>query len=293
VNRIRGYSVSQAEISQQVKIIGDAINVRVNQGKLDLPMMPKVTSAVVAMTQDEDSDMAALAQLIQSDQSLAMRVMKIANSPAYRGVASMTSLQQAISRMGMSTIAEIALAASVGAKVFNVAGFNEVVKHMWKQATASGGWAKEIARIRRRNVESSFMCGLLNQIGKPVTLQALAEIQQESNIKLDREDTLKLVQIFYVKVGLALGKAWELPTAVLETIEFHQNYNKAPHFAQEAMTSAGADLLADHMLSQSNLDMQHLLENDVMADLNLYEDDLEKLLSKAESITDMVEAMAI
>jgi HD-like signal output (HDOD) protein len=285
--------VSQAEISEQIKTIGDAINHRITQGKLDLPMMPKVASAVVAMTQDEDSDMAALAQLIQSDQALAMRVMKIANSPAYRGVASMTSLQQAISRMGMTTIAEIALAASVGAKLFNVAGYNDVVTYMWKQATASGGWAKEIARIKRRNVESSFMCGLLNQIGKPVTLQALSEIQTENNIQLEREDTLKLVQIFYVKVGLAIGKAWELPTAVLETIEFHQNYNSAPHFTQEAMTSAGADLLADQMLSQQNLDIQTLLENDVMADLNLYEDDLENLLGKAESIANMVEAMAI
>jgi HD-like signal output (HDOD) protein len=285
--------VSQAAISQQIKIIGDAINQRISEGKLDLPMMPKVASAVVAMTQDEDSDMAALAQLIQSDQSLAMRVMKIANSPAYRGVASMTSLQQAISRMGMSTIAEIALAASVGAKLFNVDGYNDVVKYMWKQATASGCWAKEIARIKRRNVESSFMCGLLNQIGKPVTLQALAEIQKESNILLDREDTLKLVQIFYVKVGLAIGKEWDLPTAVIETIEFHQNYNSAPHFVLEAMTSAGADLLADQMLSQAHLDIQNLLENDVMADLNLYEDDLNSLLAQAESITQMIEAMAI
>ena len=40
-------------------------------------------------------------------------------------------------------------------------------------------FAKEIARMRRANVESAFLCGLLHDIGKPVILQALADLQRD------------------------------------------------------------------------------------------------------------------
>ena len=39
-------------------------------------------------------------------------------------------------------------------------------------------YAKEIARLRRSNVEGAFLCGLLHDIGKPVLLQTLVDIQR-------------------------------------------------------------------------------------------------------------------
>ena len=76
---------------------------------LVLPVLPQVTNNVLSLVHDADSDASSLAQLIQSDQSLASHVMRIANSAAYSPTAKMTSLQQAIARLGMQNIAEIAM----------------------------------------------------------------------------------------------------------------------------------------------------------------------------------------
>ena len=271
----------------------DLLNKRIASGKLDLPMLPKVTGAVIALTQDENSDMSALAELVQKDQSLASRVMKIANSPAYCGVNPLNSLQQAISRLGMKTIAEVALAASVGAKVFNVKGYENEVTHMWQHSLASSAWAKEIARIKRRNVESAFMCGLLHQIGKPVALQTIVDIIKENSIKLTLEEIQELIEDFYITIGVTIGKDWELPNSVIECIEFHKEYDSAPQAIQEAMICSAANQLATLLLASETINLESLMESEVMEKLNLYEDDLQKLLDKRDSIQQLVEAMSI
>lgn len=273
--------------------IKELLNERIISGHLDLPMLPKVTGAVISLTQDESSDMTSLAELVQKDQALASRVMKIANSPAYCGVNPLNSLQQAISRLGMKVISEVALAASVGAKVFNVLGFESVVSYMWKHSLASSAWAKEIARIRRRNVESAFMCGLLHQIGKPVVLQTIVDITSVNSIDVTMEEIHSLIEEFYIPVGVAIGNDWALPHSVIESIEFHNNYDLAPQASQEAMICSAANLLATLLLADEDINIESIMEQEVMEKLNLYEDDLQQLLNKSCSILELVEAMSI
>ncbi len=287
------HNKSQVANINAIELVTAELESRIAGQQLDLPMLPKVAGAVIAMTQDQSADMAGLAQLIQQDQALASRVMKIANSPVYRGVNPMSSLQQAIARMGMKAISEMALAASVGAKVFNVSGYEAEVASLWKHSLASAGWAKEIARIRRRNVESAFMCGLLHQIGKPVTLQTLVDIQDSIGAHLSLEDMHRLIEKFHVTVGCTLGQDWELPAMVVESIGFYQRYHEAEQFGREAMIAAGSDLLADELLGEEKMNMELLLDSDVMEDLNLYDEDIELLLSKEADILGMVEVMAI
>jgi len=279
--------------SDSIQSMSLILQQRIINGELDLPLLPKVAGSVVAMTQDEDSDMQGLANLIQGDQALASRVMKIANSPAYRGVNPMSSLQQAIARLGMQSIAEIALAASVGTKVFCVEGFQHEVKYLWKHSLACGHWAKEIARTVRRNVESGFMCGLLHQIGKPVALQALTDIKQQRGYQISNNAILGLVDEFYISVGSTLGASWELPATVLEAIKYHQNYTQAQQYSHDVMGATGAHFLSDEMLGENGLTMECALTNDCLADLNLYESDIERLVSQQEKILDVVEAMAL
>jgi len=44
-------------------------------------------------------------------------------------------------------------------------------------AFVKGGFAKELARQKRRNVETMFLCGLLHSIGRPLVLRLIGEVQ--------------------------------------------------------------------------------------------------------------------
>ena len=127
-----------------IETISQQLEQRIGNKSLVLPMLPQVITQVLSLVNDVDSDASALAKLIQSDQALAGHVMRIANSAAYSPNAKMTSLQQAIARLGMQNIAEIAMAATMGPKMFQAEGFESLIKEIWESSLATAVWAREI-----------------------------------------------------------------------------------------------------------------------------------------------------
>ena len=133
-------------------LVSEKLHSKIERNQLEVPMLPEVAGKVVRLTQDPESDASELAKLIQSDQTLAGHVMRVANSAAYSPNSSMVSLQQAITRLGMKLIAEIALGASINSTLFNTPGFEKHISYELKYSLAAGIWAKEVARSCRKNV---------------------------------------------------------------------------------------------------------------------------------------------
>jgi HD-like signal output (HDOD) protein len=279
-----------------IDMIAQQLEQRIASKTLSLPMLPQVTTEVMSLVNDIDSDAAALSKLIQSDQALAGHVMRIANSAAYSPTVKMTSLQQAIARLGMQNIAEIAMAATMGPKMFSVKGFEDIVKDIWQSSLATAVWAREIARQGRRNVESTFLCGLLYQIGRPVVLQTVLDINQNSDDELLPEVVIAMMDKYQTEVGSILADNWQLPAAVKHTIV--GVVDKAGE-----CTAAGAQDIVDTVKAASifsavtiadrNYDAAILSADTNIIHINLYTDDVDELLEKAESVHDTIGALSI
>ena len=284
-------SASEQQLSSQASDIAAVLQARIKSGQLDVPMLPEVAGRVATLSQDPESDAVKLAQLIQSDQSLAGHVMRIANSAAYSPNATLVSLQQAITRLGMNLISDIAVAASISTKMFHTPGFEAHVDAIWRHALATALWSKEVARACRRNVEATFLCGLLHSIGRPVVLHAAIEIAAAEGFELGEGDALALEVRYQQPVGIAVAEKWEMPKIVCQAIRHFSDYQQAPEAAEQtAMISAGADL-ASHMLEPDTLPLQQLLDRAAFADVNLYQDEIEQLLEKSADILSTMETM--
>jgi len=260
---------------------------------LSLPMLPKVTQQVMALVNDPDSDAADLTGLIQSDPALAGHVMRIANSAAYSPNAQMTSLQQAIARLGMQNIAEIAMAATLGPKMFSVPGFEAVVKDIWQSSLAIAIWAKEIARIGRRNVESTFLCGLLFQIGRPVMLQTVLARADAATAALDLATLECLMTKYQARVGSELAEQWQLPVAVSQTINGIDAQGPVAGVQDIVDAIKAASVFAAITLTDRRYDGDVLSADPAIVEVNMYSDDVEKLLNKADSIHDTLGALSL
>lgn len=91
---------------------------QVAEQSLSLPMLPAVANEVLALTQAETTDAARLSQVMHRDPALASNVLRVANSAAFVGQVPCASLQQAVSRLGLQRVTEIALALAVKGSVF-------------------------------------------------------------------------------------------------------------------------------------------------------------------------------
>ncbi|MEZ5560761.1 MAG: HDOD domain-containing protein [Pseudomonadales bacterium] len=264
------------------------LRVELSTGALELPVLPNVAAAVLASSIDDQSDAARLADLIQQDQSLAGHVLRVTNSPAFRGATEIVALQQAIARLGMERIREIALSASLKGALFRGGRYHGLAESAWQVALASGLWAKEFARAARRNVEIAYLCGLLHNIGVPVLAHRLGELDES----LSSTEAQTLVEQFAPRAGVALARSWQLPDPVVAAIEHVAEPAAAgPHAAAVAVAACGV-AVARWMIERSLL-VADVVKLPAVAQLNLYPEDVEGILERKEGIRAAMESMVL
>ncbi|MDX2251897.1 MAG: HDOD domain-containing protein [Nitrospira sp.] len=264
---------------------------KLEQGELELPLLPQVANQVMALTSDPAADAAKLSSLIHQDQALAAHVLRIANSPAYMPRSPVVSLQHAVAMLGINLLSEIAFTASLKAGAFQVPGHEDEVKQLWRHSLASGAFAKEVARARRVNVESAFLCGLLHAIGKPVVLRTAAAIAQKQNILADKPMLHMLMNGYHSRVGCLIAEKWSLPKQVAEAIQYYSDYDHAVSFRQECLLTHVADRLATHLLTPDEMPEDSLRDHPVFAELNLYPNDIDQLVACRDKVLAVVNAM--
>jgi HD-like signal output (HDOD) protein len=268
-----------------------ALGHKIDKGEVELPLLPQVASQVMAMTSDPSADAAKLSSLIHQDQALAAHVLRIANSPAYMPRSPVVSLQHAVAMLGINLLSEIAFTASLKAGAFQVPGHEDDIKFLWRHSLASGAFGKEVARTRRVNVESAYLCGLLHGIGKPVVLRTVVILAAQLQVTLDASTLHAMIEGYHGRVGGLIADKWGLPKQVMEAILYYTDYDHASAFRQECMLTCVADRLATFVLAPENLPEETLRDHPVFAELNLYPGDIDGLLAGKDKVLAMVNAL--
>jgi putative nucleotidyltransferase with HDIG domain len=264
---------------------------RIDQGTLELPVLPEVAAQVLAVTGREEFDLRALAELVRRDQAMATHFLRVANSALYLPKTKIVSLQQALSRLGTSAIREIALLISVKTRTFQVRGYERQLKEQFRHSLGSALFAQEIARMRRHNVEEAFLSGLLHDVGRPVLLQALVDLHKASGLSPEGEAVEAAASADHAPVGAALVTKWALPASLAETIRFHHTPDRASDI-KGSMMAALADELAHHTLDAEPREEALLRAHPALDALNLYPADVDKLLDLRQRVVDMVASVA-
>jgi HD-like signal output (HDOD) protein len=254
-----------------------------NRGKLELPLLPQAASQVLSLANDPNSDLSDLAALIQRDQALASHVLRAANSAAFNGGEPICSLQQAITRLGMKFVADIAFAISVRGEVFTVPGFSQEAVQIWQHALASAAFGREIARLKRVNIEGQYLCGLLHTVGKPVALTKLARMRDHFQWPLSNAEILQLAAACHPQLGARLATAWNLPRQVATVCQWYPAPEAAPEFVDEVAMTFLSHQLARWATEDAG-SAEEIAEHPVVEMLSIYPDELATLTEKMPQV---------
>ncbi len=259
--------------------------------QVEVPVLPDVTHQVLSLTQDSDSDASQLAKIIQSDPTMGGHVIRIANSAAYTPNSNLVSLQQAITRLGMVEISNIAISTSLNSKMFKAPGYEKYIESIWQHSLFTAAWSKEISRTLRKNVEAAFLCGLLHSIGKVVILQTIADFSQEDSEILHEDDITQLFNEYESQVSQVVSDAWGLPEIVGEAITYYSHFQNAPTSAEVAATVLFGSQIASHTLTPDTFSEEMLSQSPALELVNLYPDEVQALLEKSDTIRSSVQAL--
>jgi HD-like signal output (HDOD) protein len=245
--------------------------------------LPRVCAQLAELTAQEALDAAPLARLIQSDLALAGEVMRVANSPALRPRAPVVSLRQAVSWLGAAEVRNIAMAVMLHGEVFVAPGHEPETEELWREAWLAGLWAKEIARERRKHVESAFLAALMHRTGAALALKILSRFEAEQRTVMDARSFADIVVEFEPAFGRLLMNKWSLPNDVQDAASEWRNYQDSSH-SDLAGTVNAAHLLATHTMYPQLFSEEVVFESPVFEQLGVFPDERRAMLAKRDRV---------
>ena len=254
----------------------------------DLPSLPIAVTRVMQLTNDPKAGLSDVAHALASDQGLAARVLKLANSAYYGSSRRIGTVSEAVVILGMRTTRNLTLATSCQDMLEReVQGYFLPRGALWRHSLACAAAAQNLARRAHfRGTEEAFVAGLLHDIGKVVMSAYLkAEFAQVltrvAKGRLTFSDAEREVLGFDdAEVGARLLERWNLPSTLVTAVRYHHAPSQAPESPLAALVHVADTICLTLGIGLGVDGMAYTLDPNALAMLHLTEDDFEQIASQ-------------
>ncbi len=196
----------------------------------ELPTIPYIISEVLNSLENPDASAGSLAELIERDQTLTARVLKVANSPFYGFVRRISTIDLAVVVLGLEAIKEIVLSLIVQRLFSKVRKDIFDINSFWQYSIYSGAASRVLARkLGYRLAGEAFVSGLMHDIGILILIGyftdkfvRITEMQKQTGIPL-KEAELKILNCTHGEIGHWLASKWNLPENICQAILHHHD----------------------------------------------------------------------
>ncbi len=200
----------------------------------NLPPMPQIMHKAREVMGSPDSSFKDLANIIERDQALAIKILKISNSAYYCRRQKISSLQDAAVMLGMRTLGELITIACSSKMLGNtLKGYGFQAGSLWKHSLAVAFGAKIIAKKNFPELsDESFTAGLIHDAGKIILDDFVFErkdtfIDALEDMQKSLSDAEKSVFGFdHSEIAAHICEKWKIPKSITRAIRFHHNPEK-------------------------------------------------------------------
>ncbi len=208
----------------------------------ELPVLPEIPQRIVALVHDPLTSMEDLAEVINEDAGIALKVLRMSNSAFYAGPNEITDLRTACSRMGMKVLVNIAHAESNG-QFYRTSDprLREFMHALWRHGVATAHCVDQLSlMLPGVNTELAFMAGLTHDIGKLILLDTLLRRYRGNIGRLKEDPNLlrKVLDRFYPIVGIQVAQHWRMTPEYLCTTFFNSRPQLVPVEEWKPLTHA-------------------------------------------------------
>lgn len=203
-----------------------------------LPALPRLLHNLMYSLQDNATGLNKIAKMVASDQAMGARVVKMANSAAYKGVREIISIEDACSRLGTQILHSTIVATHL---MNGFPALSEVDReNFWSHTFEVAVLARSIAPLVGLNANTAFTCGMLYDLGNLVIL-LLADEAEKTQIQalieqgMDKAQAQKQVlKMDYSQVGVILGSKWQFPALFTRCMAQHLDPLNYEEICEEA-----------------------------------------------------------
>ena len=196
-----------------------------------LPSVSPVAAKALEMIELPNVTAGQLGAIIEQDQTLAARLLQVANSPFYGFPRQISTIELAIVLLGFDTIKEIILTFLIQRFVSRFSSSLLDTYQFWQYSVFCGAAARVFARhLGYRVAGEAFVTALMHDIGILLLISASpAEYQRVRSLQKIRllplpDAEFAVFETTHAEVGGWLAQRWNLPETLATAIEQHHHY---------------------------------------------------------------------
>ncbi len=245
--------------------------------------IPVLLQRLLEVLSDPDLSLEAIARVAATDQALAARLLKTANSSFFGFSRRVASLQHALVLLGLKTAKGLLL----GITLFDQRGGME---GLWAHSVGTATVAAVIARRQARTDQAEvFAAGLLHDIGKVFLIskfsdeyhRALALTKEKGALIVDAER--EIFGTTHAEAAAWALERWQLPDQLIEPIRWHHEPLQSVLWHTTTDVVHVSDILIrGRMFGFGGDNLVPLIDTAVREQLQLSAAEIEAILSESE-----------
>ncbi len=193
-----------------------------------IPPLSAVALKLLDAATDEKASLNDMSLLIKEDPALTVRLLKLANSPFYRIPTEVSTIEEAVMRIGCNNIRLMALSISIR-DTFPFARHEQIdYEQFWVMSLYRAILSRVIAQnLQNCDPEEAFVAGLVLEIGILIFFDLLIKGKDRDFVInfFPLEDLLNLQEqrygVNHRKVGETALRFWRLPGSIIECQRFY------------------------------------------------------------------------
>jgi HD-like signal output (HDOD) protein len=211
----------------QTRPFVDVIKEQLDSETLNLPMFHPIALKLQSLLAGKDFTIEQVVGLIIKDQALTSQILRLANSAFFSGLAKVTTITEAVVRLGAKEIANVAMLASQqnSYNSFTIPEFKAKSQMLWKHAIGSAigtRWLTEKTGYKQL-AQEAFIAGLLHDIGNLLILRVMEGIvrTEPQGKGVSGELMTEIMTAMHTDSGFQLMQKWNLPDLYCNIVRDH------------------------------------------------------------------------
>lgn len=223
-------------------LLNDPSILRVIGTFAQLPSAPSVYLELTEVLARELVDVGDIAHVVERDPAMAAKVLQLVNSEYFGLSQRISSIQQAVTYLGVELIEALAVNIHVCEETAPkfLPGFS--IDRLQAHSFATARLARRLASSPEA-AEEAFAAAMLHDVGKIIltlgmpdrfaeTIRIAAETRRPAH-QVERE----LLGLTHAEVGAYLLGVWGLPFGIVEAVAYHHTPGRAPAAASDVLTA--------------------------------------------------------
>jgi putative nucleotidyltransferase with HDIG domain len=209
-----------------------------------MPMLPALASDVISLALDPDVSALRIMRVISKDQVLATRVLRLANSAYCAPMQEITTVNDAIIRMGTAAARSVVLAVCFASRLQSGNVYGSRGRDLVDHGIGTAYLARLVGEHAGVDPDEAFMYGLLHDIGKLLLLKLAQDFTKYGGTTPTTAEVEAVIAAKHAELGAQLLRQWRVPDELVEPVLYHHDPAGCDRFRREATVCYAANRLS-------------------------------------------------